>query len=86
MTDFQPGDSVQHPEKGRGYVLSYGSNWPEGIRITYTDPKASCGYSIDIINLDGWERAQRDSRSDTARIHPIDRSATHDAPTRKRVK
>lgn len=58
MTDFQPGDSVQHPEKGRGYVISYGLNWPGRIRIIYIDPKASCGYNIDIFNLDGWKRIE----------------------------
>lgn len=55
---FEPGEIVHHPKKGRGYVLSYGTDWPGRIRIIYTDSRSACGYKIDIFNFDDWKRVE----------------------------
>lgn len=63
-TDLKPGDIVQHPEHGLGYVLGYGSSGHGRIRIIYADPNGAVGYRIDIVNHDGWERVETCTRSE----------------------
>ena len=54
-TDLKPGDIVQHPEKGRGYILRNGGDGR--LRVNYASQAHSSGYVTDL-DLDGWERVE----------------------------
>ena len=53
--DLKTGDIVQHPEKGRGYVLRHGEGG--SVRVIYASQARTLGFDLDL-DTDGWERAE----------------------------
>ena len=54
-TDLKTGDIVQHPEKGRGYVLRHGEGG--SVRVIYASQARTLGFDLDL-DTDGWERVE----------------------------
>ena len=54
-TDLKPGDIVQHPEKGRGYILRHGEGG--SVRVIYAGQARTLGFDLDL-DTDGWERVE----------------------------